>query len=201
MNVKLEPQTFTTFAGFPGSCLEAFLQSAAQKFIAIFITFMLTFISPKNSNSSSLEYVLRQIDLQYSHDPHLVSQLIYINGLLPSKIVNLLESRNFAFASDTNMMDKFHYIRCETLANIINAVPPPDTTQGTTPNTGHVIPRRVVIVDEPIAVGFRSGHDYLKVNAELVSVAQKLKRSGCTCYILDNALHFLSVQANAVLQV
>lgn len=162
---------------------------------------MLTFISPKDPNSNSLEYVLRQVDLQYSQDPHLISQLIYVNGLLPSKIVNLLESGNFAFASDANMMDNFHYIRCETLASIIDTVPLPNTTQESTPYTEHVIPRRVVIVDEPVAVGFRSGHDYLKVNAELVSVAQKLKRSGCTCYILENALHFLAVQANAVLQV
>lgn len=163
---------------------------------------MLTFISPKNSKSNTLEYVLRQIDLQYSRDPDLISQLIYINGLLPSKVVNLLESRNFSFASDASMMAKFHYIRCETLANIIDAVPPPNNTPPeTTPNTEHVMSRRVAIVDEPVSVGFRSGHDYLKVNAELVSVTQKLKGSGCISYILDNALHFLSVQANAVLEV
>lgn len=177
------------------------MQSVTQNFLCLSHSFMLTFISPKNSNSNSLEYVLRQIDLQYSHDPNLISQLIYINGLLPSKIVNLLDSQNFTFASDANMMTKFHYIRCETLANIIDAVLPPNITQQTTPNTVHVISGRVVIVDEPASVGFRSGHDYVKVNAELVSVAQKLKKSGCTSYILDNALHFLSVQANAVLEV
>ncbi|EDK39519.2 predicted protein [Meyerozyma guilliermondii ATCC 6260] len=177
------------------------MQSVAQNFICLSHSFMLTFISPKNSNSNSLEYVLRQIDLQYSHDPNSISQLIYINGSSPSKIVNLLDSQDFTFASDANMMTKFHYIRCETLANIIDAVSPPNITQQTTPNTVHVISGRVVIVDEPVSVGFRSGHDYVKVNAELVSVAQKLKKSGCTSYILDNVLHFLSVQANAVLEV
>lgn len=151
---------------------------------------MLTFVSPK---AASLHYVLTQIDLQYASDPLLVAEITYLNGLLPLALFNLISLHGYAFAKDPVIMDNFHYHRCSTVEDIESAVMALEQHPDTYP--------RIVIVDDPVTVGFRSGHDYPTVNFQLVSVAQSLKRTQNRSYILGDDCHFLAVQAHDAIVV
>lgn len=149
---------------------------------------MLTLVSPAAPDSSPLHHVLSHIDALYTSSSHHVFQVVYINGLLPAKLSGLLAAHDYAFAADHAFLASFHYIHCQTLAHILDVVQHPPTD--------HVTQGRLVIVDEPASVGFRSGHDYAQVNAELAAVLRALKRDGLTAYVLDEPSHFLAVQVH-----